>query len=268
MHRPALQRCFRPYALPAAAGTSSCECPEEDPRCNDAPVTEYVTSVDSFARHTDACDLPGAIDVIVNGDDIEVEAPQEIQDLLAGDFEFYYFGERVTDMFIGDDGYIGLGATAPGLRPSAQDIKPGPLDDTAISPRTVFPFWSNLEFQGAGKVCIGVTQTVPRTIVVSWSNACFKSGCGSGDDLNFSVSFEENEDIIKFTYGTMSSQDPARALGSFAVSGLVGNTKGTCDASMCDLSGQCTDGSPCGFTQLFSLVSQEALPAQSFNPVQ
>lgn len=258
---------FEEDDLPEAAGTESCECPPENPRCNDAPIESYSVSVDSFTSHADACELPNAIQLITDGDDIEVEVPQSIKDLLEGDFEFYYYGQRISTMFVSEDGYIGLGMAAPGLRPSAQDIKPSPLNDSVVSRRTVFPFWDNLEVAGPGSVCVAVTSTVPRTILVSWSRACFKSGCPGGDDLNFSASFEETEDTVKFTYGTMSSQDASRALGSFAVSGITGPSNGSCGAAMCDESGMCPDGSACGFTQVFERESQEALPALAFQPI-
>lgn len=275
--------------VPTARGTRECvACMPADPPvevCNGVdddcngmtdegvcadPVQRYdAVDVSGIEPFVDACNIPGDVRgvVLMGANESEVMAPEAVITALA-DFDFSYYGELISNLWIGDNGYVSFGATPPN---ATEPIQPGNLEGTGVPLGALIPFWERLETRDAG-VCVTLSEGTGR-LVVTWKDVCF-SPCGSADHLTFSVVLEEGSDRILFLYDEMRSGDPARANGSNASGGLTSNTEVSsrnCVASMCGTDGLCATGAnmgmPCGFNPLFSNDGSSAVPSTEFSPI-
>ena len=275
--------------VPAAQGTRECtSCVPADPPvevCNGVdddcngmidegvcadPIERYegvdVTGVEPFV---DACSIPGDIRgvILTSVNESEEMAPEVVLAALP-DFDFSFYGEQIENLWIGDNGYLTFGASAPN---ATEPIQPGNLEGTGVPLGAVIPFWERLETRDTG-VCVTLSEGTGR-LVVTWKDVCF-SPCGSADHLTFSAVLEEGSDRVLFLYDEMRAGDPARANGSNASGGLTSTvpvSSRSCGVSACGADGLCESGPnmgmPCGFNQLFSNDGNSAVPSTEFSPV-
>ncbi|MFT5355120.1 MAG: hypothetical protein ACI9KE_002336 [Polyangiales bacterium] len=275
--------------VPAARGTRECvACTPSDPPvevcngrdddcngmtdedvCADLVERYDVVDVTGAEPFVDACTIPGdARGVILMGaNESEAMAPEAVIAALA-DFSFSFYGEPVSNLWVGDNGYVTFGDAAPN---ATEPIQPGNLEGTGVPLGALIPFWERLETRDSG-VCVTLSDATDR-VVITWKDACF-SPCGSADRLTFSVVLEGGSDRILFLYDEMIGGDSARANGSNASGGLTSNTpvaSRNCVASMCGSDGICESGAnmgmPCGFNPLFSNDGSSAVPSTEFSPV-
>ncbi|MEM9191122.1 MAG: hypothetical protein AAGF12_18210 [Myxococcota bacterium] len=276
-------------AVPAAAGTGDCapcvptteECNGVDDDCNDEideggvcdQVATYSGEEAAFVRFRDACTVAGSIrEVVLPGEmEGEVEVPESIRMAIndaATPFRFSFYGEQIQTIWVGDNGYLGLGTAAPN---SIVPIQPGEVTKTGAPAPGVMGFWDRLETRADG-VCVLLQDSVsPRRLIFTWKNACF-SPCDPGDNLNFSISLTEQTNKIDVAFGDMISADATRAQGSFATVGIRGPDVPACTVEECSAMGVCASGAnmgmPCGFTQIFSNTAQTmGLPSYEFSPI-
>ena len=261
-----------PPSAPCAAlsGGAFEELPE--PAARRGCGEEAYAVRDTLAPIHDACDVVADVEGVVlaaGADGEEIASPLDPE----MPFPFAFYGEPVDALWIGDNGYVGMGAEPPGAL-TADIGDPRSLGASGFDAPGVLPFWDRLKTGEAG-VCLAVTGEAPRRVLwVTWREACFLEGsgqdCGAVEfgRLTFSVGFEETTNAIYAGYldmqGTGANQD--RALGSTAVIGITSGGERGCTADECDAEGRCDDGTPCGYTEVSSLRRQDALPALELVP--
>jgi hypothetical protein len=231
-----------------------------------ANVARYraTSALDHFV---DACQVPGAGQVGMTASAMPVRLAALEPVLLGADFEFY--GRPVRQIWVSKDGYLSFTEDSPD--PSGGRA-PGPLDrdirhDGAAPPRqSVMAFWDTLSLGPVG-ICYEIDGDAGgRQLRVTWNHACLTPVCAS-DDLNFTIALDEGSHDVEITYGTMTAGNMDRARGLTATAGLVDDATG-CPADECVLdTGLCKDGTPCGYSQVFSGTRQDSAPSMHFTPV-
>ncbi len=227
----------------------------------------------SLAVIQDACDIASELrGAVLQGSVDGEEAPSPLDPGMP--FPFRFYGSPVSQLWIGDNGYLGFGDDPP--RALGEDIgNPRSLGEPGFSAPGVLPFWDKLK-TGARGVCLATAGSSPyRILWITWSDACFLEGevqpCGPLEfgRLRFSVGLEERSNVVYVGYLAMDSDDGAnqdRAHGFTAVIGITDDRPKGCPASMCDEAGRCEDGSACGYTQYSAFQTHDALPVLEFIP--
>lgn len=275
--------------VPAARGTRECvACTPSDPPvevcngrdddcngmtdegvCTDEVEHYETVDVTGIEPFVDACNIPGDTRgvILMGANETEAMAPEAVIAALA-EFGFSYYGEPVENLWVGDNGYVSFGESAPN---ATEPVQPGNLEGTGVPLGALIPFWERLETRDTG-VCVTLSDATDR-LVITWKDACF-SPCGSADHLTFSVVLEGGSDRVLFLYDEMRSGDPARANGSSASGGMTSTTPVSarnCGTNMCGADGLCATGAnmgmPCGFTPLFSNDGSSPVPSTEFSPV-
>ena len=188
---------------------------------------------------------------------------EAFRQLLTDEFNFVFYGQRVQNFWIADDGYISFEPEAPNRL--ADTVTPGALSSPQAPLLAVVPFWDNLVFRGEGSagnirssVCGALVGSGNnQTLWVTWKRFCFAPGCSSADDATFSVGLEEGSNDITIGFIDMESSVPERARGNLATIGISGPQRLRCDAAECSAEGTCADGTPCGYTQFSSRTPQD-----------
>jgi hypothetical protein len=241
-----------------------------------APEPRRGCGDESYARKNalfvmrDACSMREALTGSVLPSTDEHEQPSPL--LPAMPFPFWFYGAPVTQIWVGDNGYIGLGDTAPDAINASVGM-PRPLGDRGTFPgKGVLPFWDDLRTSAAG-VCFAVSGAFPdRILWITWKDACFASTlssvCGLADGtLTFGVALEETTDRIFIGYRTMVAKDADRAKANRATIGITDAVPRGCTADLCSSEGTCQDGRPCGFNQFSAGTIVDPLPTLEFDPL-
>lgn len=209
-----------------------------------------------------ACDLAQDIQAstLQGANEVEVESPLDPE----MPFPFYLYNHLATDLWIGDNGYVTVGAEPP-MATVGEIGPPRSLGEPGFPGPGVVPFWDQL-ITGDKGVCLAVTGAAPHRILwISWDQVCFEGAGTCGDlsfgSLTFSVAFEETSNKIYIGYPEMVGTGPAeaRARGLTAAIGVVADEslgKG-CPASECSDQGLCDSGEPCNYTEFSSLTDTE-----------
>jgi len=191
-------------------------------------------------------------------------------------FPFRFYGELVSQVWVGDNGYVAFSANAPNALDKNGDSNS--LGDPAGSfpaPGLV-PFWDNLR-TGTKGICFAQSGTLPNRIMwITWHEACFRAGAtlcneqvaGAQGTLTFTVALEETSDKIYFGYQKMAGVGGSadRARGQFATIGITSGGA-SCPAGQCGANGVCSDGvTPCGYTEYSSDVIKDTLPTLEWVP--
>jgi hypothetical protein len=219
----------------------------------------------------DACAMSDASHRTVLSDADEDEAPSPLSPGMP--FPFRFYGERVTQVWAGDNGYIGFGDTKPGVPNIVSHSLP--LGDPGFPGKGVLAFWDDLRTGSAG-VCFAVTGKFPdRILWITWKEACFASEddkpCSMvprPDTLTFGIALEETTDRIYLGYLTMDSPAlPDRARAQTATIGVTDAVPRGCRTPMCMIDGTCQDGAPCGYTEFPARrIIVGPLPTLEFDP--
>lgn len=241
--------------------------PAREPRrgCGD----ERYAQRNALLVMRDACTMREAVmgSVLINSDENEQPSPL----LPAMPFPFSFYGEPVTQIWVGDNGYLGFGDTPPDAINASVGM-PRPLGDRGTFPgKGVLPFWDDLRTSATG-VCFAVSGTFPgRILWITWKDACFASTltsvCGPADGtLTFGVALEETTDRIYIGYRSMVARDADRAKANRATIGITSAVPRGCKADLCSPEGTCQDGSPCGYNQFSAGTIVDPLPTLEFDP--
>lgn len=219
----------------------------------------------------DACTMPDASHRTVLRDVDEAEAASPLSPAMP--FPFRFYGEPVTQVWVGTNGYIGFGDTMP----NALNRNIGasrPLGDPGFPGQGVLAFWDDLRTGPAG-VCFAVSGTFPdRILWITWEEACFASPAGTPcrmapqlGTLTFGIALEETTDRIYIGYLTMvSTGSPDRAKAQTATIGVTDAVARGCKTPMCSMDGVCQDGAPCGYTEFPARTIVDPLPTLEFDP--
>ena len=240
----------------------------ENASCPD--VSNYVSS-NTIAPIRNACELPAQLTARVLTDGAnEVEVASGLMPALP--FDWCFFGQKASNLWIGDNGYIAFGDSPPGATQALVGDAHS-LGGAGVPAPGVSVFWDSLR-PGPDGVCLAVDgQPGSQTLWITWSAACFEDGTGvcnadSGSNLTFSVGLEEATGKILVGYLSMSGDGPLeqRALGQSATIGLSDAVTPACTADACSPEGLCTDGTPCGYTEISAQRILDPLPSIEFSP--
>jgi hypothetical protein len=226
---------------------------------------------DALFAMRDACSMREAImgTMLVNVDEKEELLPTTP----AMPFPFWFYGQPVTQLWVGDNGYIGLG----NARPNALQMTVGAsrsLGERGFPGKGALPFWNDLRTGNAG-VCYAVSGKFPdRILWITWKEACFANDmgrpCGSSfaGTLTFGVALEETTDRIYFGYRTMVATmgNAERANGRGVTIGVAEAAASGCARSLCSLEGTCQNGKPCGYTEFTTGEAVAPFPTLEFDP--
>jgi hypothetical protein len=225
--------------------------------------TQYAAR-DTMFEVRDACSVPQHVTVLRDKDELEQEAVMP--------FPFSIYGVPQGHLWIGTNGYIGFGETAPMALVS--DIgQPRSLGEPTFATRAALPFWDDLR-TGLEGVCMAVDGMAPdRIFYVTWKDACFASAssCGAPEqgDLTFTVALEETTDRMYVGYQHMSATlaNADRAKGLTATIGITAGVPAGCADSACTLDGACASGAACGYTEVSSNKASPGLRAVELDPL-
>lgn len=232
---------------------------------------ERYARVDSTFAMRDACEMDETIvsRLFTTGVD-EDEQPSPLSPAMP--FPFRFYGEVVEQLWIGTNGYLGLGDQPP--RGLAADGAARSLGDmgTLVGP-AIAGFWDNLRTSARG-VCLAMTGQAPdRILWVTWKEACLAATnqpCGPAAQgrLTFTIALEETSDRVYLGYQDMVAAPPNadRAKGLTAVIGITSQGTKGCAAAACSPEGTCTDGSPCGYNEVSALTIIDPLPLVELQP--
>ncbi|HSR97429.1 MAG TPA: hypothetical protein VLM79_10285 [Kofleriaceae bacterium] len=217
----------------------------------------------------DACTMREEVmgNVLRNTDEDEVPLFTEMP------FPFRFYGAAVSQIWVGDNGYIGFDSKPNALNASVG--MPRPLGDRGSFPgKGVLAFWDDLRTSASG-VCFAVSGTFPdRLLWITWKDACIAVSsmrtCGSpeGGALTFGIALEETTDRVYIGYRSMTAASPNsdRARASQAVIGATNAAPRGCAADLCSSEGTCQDGRPCGYTQFSAVEIVDPLPNVELDP--
>ncbi len=262
-----LDRTCMPGPCPAVGTGGFLGLPE--PVAREGCGEQRYASVPSTFAIRDACGLSATpARVLISSDEEEVASPL----VPAMPFPFSFYGTRVDQLWVGSNGYIAFGATAPNALIAAVGA-PRSLGEDGFPAAGVLPFWDDLK-TGPQGVCLVVSGTMPnRLLWITWKEACFTSGapCGNAAQgrLTFSVALEETTNRIYVGYPEMTATVPNvdRAKGAFATIGLANKAAKGCAAASCTSEGLCADGiTPCGYTEFSSRRIVEPFPVVELRP--
>jgi hypothetical protein len=180
----------------------------------------YVLQPSVFAIR-DACTMADPTSGIVMKSQDEMEAMLPLAPL---PFPFSFYGQPVSSLWVGTNGYLAFSDTAPNALTS--DVGAAqPLASASFPAPAVLPFWDDLRTSAHG-ICYAVTGTMPdRILWVTWEEACFAAGaatCGmpAQGTLTFSAALEETSDNVYIGYSTMTATTD-RAKGLTATIGVT-----------------------------------------------
>jgi hypothetical protein len=224
---------------------------------------------DAFLAMRDACTMREAImgTLLVNVDEDEQMIP-------VMPFPFWFYNELVTQVWVGDNGYIGLG----NAKPEALIKKigaPRSLGEPGFPGRGALAFWDDLRTSTAG-VCYAVSGAFPdRILWITWKDACFANDTGDAcgparlGTLTFGMALEETTNRVYMGYrnmtATMANAD--RAKGSDATIGITNAAPRACKSDLCSPEGTCQDGGACGYTEFSPGKILPSFPTLEFDPL-
>jgi hypothetical protein len=218
----------------------------------------------------DACEMDEALmGRVLTMQEDEAEAASPFDPPMP--FPFRFYGEPVSQLWIGTNGYVGFGPAAP--RALVADVGPArSLGEPGFPAPGVLPFWDDLRVGPRG-VCLAASGEAPdRILWITWKEACFAAGttaCGapSQGTLTFTVALEETTDRIYAGYQTMMAATPNtdRARGNAATIGITNDVPRGCPESECSAEGLCASGVPCGYTE-HSSQQATVLPRLELRP--
>lgn len=224
------------------------------------PVSAYGirSATETFQ---DACSASGSHigKVLIDGSRGPVLL-NDLESVLPG-FNFQFYGRPIHQIWVHRDGFISFARQNPD---PGGDLDPGPFDrellgiGTPPPPQSVMVLWDKLALREGIGVCYDFRDDPGNQLLrVTWGHACLTNNECTTDDLNFTITLNENGQTIMFTYGTMRAGSPDRARGATATVGLVNEANG-CPVSDCALdTGLCADGvTPCDYSQVFSSTVQ------------
>jgi hypothetical protein len=251
----------QPCDFSQSLGDFSVPAPATRPSCTGIS-DRYTVERAAFVPTTDACIVGVALQESLGTFDVtDGEEKPLSSDALTGalaGFDFRFYGRRIETIRVADDGYVSFGAEAP--RALASRVAIGDLTAPGAPEMSVVAFWEDLQVRPPGDVCVALLGPPGEaTLWITWKNVCFGRACAATDDLTFTVGLEERtNDVIIGFIDMASPTNPERAQGSMAAVGIRGPGPDTgCQASACDASGVCADGTtPCGFTQYFARAPQ------------
>jgi hypothetical protein len=125
---------------------------------------------------------------------------------------FAFYGVSQTEYWANTQGILGFGTRNVH---NANVVCPLPSTTHVEAHPAVYAFADNIQTGNAG-VCIGVTGTVPKQLVVTWEDASLVSD--SSSHLTFSVVLTETANTIDLVYKTMTGSSEAQ--GTLAMIGL------------------------------------------------
>ena len=230
---------------------------------------ERYTRRESLALLTNACTGAPLGSVMSSGDD-ELEVASPIDPRVP--FPFFFYGRPVTDLWVGDNGYLAFSTDAP--RALNADVgDPRSLGEPGGFPEPgVLPFWDKLRV--GQRICFALTGSEPNRLMwITWDRSCFgPSSCGAPEQgsLTFSVGLEESTNSVHIGYHTMtaSGANDQRADGLSAVIGITSGGEAACPADECSPEGTCPSGDACGYSEFSALTtSLDPLPQLEFRPV-
>jgi hypothetical protein len=234
-----------------------------------SPVERYGIQ-DTLVTIRDACVLSEGAPVTgsENADELEFD----VFDGGMLSFPFCFYGQEVTKVWVGSNGYVTFGDTAPTA--TEQDVgKAHALGTTGRPEPGVLPFWDNLR-TGPSGICRAITEDAPyRILWLSWHQACFEgaSNCDvlNNSSLTFSVGIEETTNFIYMGYVAMSGDGALseKAQGQTAAIGLTNNVAPACGSAECGDQGICDSGVACNYTQFSALKTVDPLPTMQFVPL-
>jgi hypothetical protein len=217
----------------------------------------------------DACTMREEVmgNVLRNTDEDEVPLFTEMP------FPFWFYGAPVSQIWVGDNGYIGFDTKPNALNASVG--MPRPLGDRGTFPgKGVLAFWDDLRTSDSG-VCFAVSGRFPdRLLWITWKDACIAVSsmrtCGSpeGGALTFGIALEETTDRVYIGYRSMTAASPNsdRAKASQATIGATNAAPRGCTADLCSPEGTCQDGRACGYTQFSAVEIVDPLPTLELEP--
>lgn len=262
-----LDRSCVPGPCPAVGVGRFVDLPAQVQRrgCGD----ERYASRSSLFVMRDACTMREEVmgTVLRNTDEDEVPLFTEMP------FAFRFYGAPVSQIWVGDNGYIGFDTKPNALNASVG--MPRPLGDRGTFPgKGVLAFWDDLRTSASG-VCFAVSGTFPdRLLWLTWKDACIAVSsmrtCGSpeGGALTFGIALEETTDRVYIGYRSMTAASPNsdRAKASQAVIGATNAAPRGCAADLCSPEGTCQDGRACGYTQFSAVEIVDPLPNLEIDP--
>jgi len=224
--------------------------------------------LDSVFTMRDACDMGAMGTVLMSAD--EMEASSTLVPPMP--FPFNFYDTPVTQLWVGDNGYIGFGSSAPDAL--IGDVgSPRSLGEPSFPVPGVLAFWDNLN-TGPKGVCLTSSGTLPNRILwITWKEACFStamagSKCGptAQGTLTFSIALEETTDRVYIGYEQMVAPGED-AEGLSAVIGVTSGAAPACADTDCSTAGVCmSTGMPCGYTEFSALKVVDPLPTLEFDP--
>lgn len=193
----------------------------------------------------------------------------DLEPLLPG-FHFQVYGQPIHQIWVSRNGYVSfngdLGDPNGVLPPGAFDRNLRKLG-APPPPLSVMAFWDKLTMSSGG-VCYELDGAPGSQILrLAWTHGCLTDPCGT-DNLNFTITLDESNQQIWLSYGEMTATPPERGEGATATVGLVNDATG-CTVDQCSLdTGLCKDGTPCGYSQVFSsTVQPSGVPSMRFTPI-
>jgi hypothetical protein len=242
-----------------SADVGALQIPQPSTRTVCEPVVDrYRFEENGFLQFVDACDVASATQEIIagiNNAEVELTSPS-VTAFLSTAFAFTFFGAPVTRVLLSDNGTLRFNDDAGDARLPNTD---NGLSSAGTPQNAILPFWDNLQMRASSEICAAVVTAAGQdTLWLTWRDMCFDGACDAGDHLTFSVGLEEGTNRVSMVFEEMTSTSQAdRARGSLAVSGVT-HQRSTCDA--CSFEGLCADGTPCGYTEIFSHAQQPTWP--------
>ncbi len=234
--------------------------------------TERYASVPATFAIRDACGMDPAIVTRMFASGTGVDEGEEV--LPGGlSFPFHFYGQRVENLWVGTNGYLGLGPNQPrGLSGDGGSQSLGE-DSGVFTGPAIAAFWDNLS-TGPQGICIATTGEAPdRILWATWKEACLSvssSPCGPlvQGRLTFTIALEETTDRIYIGYQEMTATTAGvdRAKGQTAVIGITSMAAKGCAANMCSAEGLCPDGTACGYTEISAKTIRSPLPDVELQP--
>lgn len=236
-----------------AGGASTFTVPVASTRLDCTGVSDhYSVRTATFISAVNACDVGvnlQSFDSFGSGAELTLTDSTLLTALESFDFRFY--GRKMEQLWVADDGYVSFGASAPGAL--ANTVALGDLASAGAPDLSVVAFWDSMYVEpGVGEVCVALVGSPGEaTLWITWSRLRFQQG--AADDLTFSVGLEESTNDVIVSFITMNAATlQSKANGGEAAVGIRGAIEPACPTTECSSSGLCTDGTPCGYTQYFA----------------
>ncbi|MBX2811553.1 MAG: hypothetical protein KTR25_07080 [Myxococcales bacterium] len=260
-------RGLRRFPLPTALNREFCD-------------DRYHIFQDPLGQFTNACTIPTdqgsekleftqlSEQVVDPGQVKTIQSPSLRRELFSGNFNFRYYGEPLTEIWVGNDGFIAFGSEPQDIAHNLVGSNDISIVEGGVPSNAVFPFFDALGLVQESEVCVALVDNSAgeREFWVTWSKLVFEA-FDAHDNLTFSVGLIENTYNIIFAYDKFRTNInlAPRVRGDKAIIGLSSNklessASETCTPSDCNLYGQCTDGQPCYYTQYSAAEAQGDWP--------